>query len=149
MKCKMCNNSYCSCKSQCSLCWLDNNTVYFINEAITNWLSQEEAKKNKALLSEYKWKIDSITIVEYIHWGITKEKFDEAVSLYKQTPSTPEKKEYVSPFLWKPNPDEMCVFPEGWDIWSRCIYCNKIKRYMKDKPCPQSKKTLGSTDAKN
>lgn len=148
MKCKMCNNSYCSCKSKCSLCWLDNGSVYFINEAITNWLSIDEAKKNKALLCEYQNKIDTITLIEYIHWSISKEKLDEAVDLYHKKPA-PKTKETISPLVWKPNPKEQCVFPEWGDIWSRCLYCNSIKRYMRDKPCPQHKENIGSTDVKN
>lgn len=150
MKCMMCNNSYCSCKSKCSKCWLDNSIVYVVNDCIKNWLTVEEARNNKSTIQEYWKKIDAITLVEYIHWAIDKSKFDEAIENYKKksTPVRQPKKEVIpSPLLNTPNPNEMCVFPDGWDIWSRCIYCNSIKRYMNGKPCPKHTQNAGSTVA--
>lgn len=149
MKCIMCGTSYCSCKSKCSVCWLNNKDIYFINECINNWLTKEEAKANKGLLVEYNKKVDSVTMVMYIHWEIDDEKLQETVEHYKNKAIPERKKPTYNPMLGKPNPNETCKFPEWGDIWSRCIYCNNIKRYMKDKPCPQYVDNTGSTVVEN
>ena len=149
MKCTMCGTSYCSCKSKCSSCWLGNKDVYFVNECIKNWLTKEEARQNLSLITQFNKKIDSVSLVEYIHWELSKEKFDESVASYHKKPEPKKKEETYNPMLGKPNPTKQCVFPKWGDIWSRCIFCNGIKRYMNGKQCPQYVEYAGSTDAKN
>lgn len=152
----MCNNSYCSCKSSCSSCHLDNKVIYFINDVIKNWLTPAQAKENKDKLKEYYNKIDALTMMDYLIWNITEEKFLEGVEAYKDNKN--KKKYQISEVVDvsnKVNPWEECVFPQGSGPWGRCIYCNSVRRYSTWKLCERRKsivwniETLGSTVIKN
>lgn len=156
MQCRMCNNSYCSCKSSCSSCHLDNNIIYFINDVIKNWLTPAQAKENKEVLSNYYKKIDALTMKEYLLKEMDEEKFQEAVASYEQDRNKKAyQKSEVVDVSDKVNPWEECVYPEWADkAWGRCMYCNRVIRYAKWTPCPRRKsviewETPGSTDTKN
>lgn len=150
----MCGTSYCSCKSACSSCHLTNNIIYFINDVIKHWLTPAQAKENKETLKQYYQKIDSYSMMEYLTWIMDEEKFQEALENFQNNKVVKKnyQKSEVVDTTWRVNPNEMCFFPEWCWPWGRCIYCNSIKREMKNKKCPkyiQNQETLGSTVVEN
>lgn len=137
MQCKMCNTSYCSCKSACPSCHLDNSIVYFINDVIKDWLTPAQAKENKTKFKDYYKKIDSYSLMEYLSWAMDEEHFQEALKNYVETKQTNNRRWEIDTIKvsWQPNPNQMCEII-GDKIWWRCKYCGQIWRYSKWKQCP-------------
>lgn len=150
MQCKMCNNSYCSCKNSCSMCHLTNDVIYFINSVINNWLTPAEAKENKETLKKYYKQIDSFSMMEYLKGLMDEEHFQLALEKFKEKKQhKAAKKNEIIDTSWRVNPNEECVFPQWSDIWGRCLYCNGIKRYMKWKKCWRFQENAGTTVVEN
>ena len=137
MQCKMCNNSYCSCKSSCSSCHLDNSIVYFINEVIKNWLTPAQAKENKKILVDNYKQIDAYTMMEYLTWVMSEESFQLAKQSYDEKKSSKKIKQKIDTIKvsWKPNPNPECEIT-GDKTRGRCVYCGRIARYVKWTICP-------------
>lgn len=147
----MCNTSYCSCKSACPSCHINNDVIYFINEVIRDWLTPAQAKENKEKFKEYYKIVDAYSMMEYLNWVMDEEHFQLAIENYRSW-KTKSKKQFKQDdtikISWKPNPNPMCEIV--WDkVWGRCRWCWSIARYIKWKQCPMYRETQGSTVNEN
>lgn len=132
----------CSCKGWgCKICWASNKQISLHNDLMKFWLSKEILKENLNKINWYLDKIDSYTLYEFISGVIDEEKFNEAVASYKSylKPYVPKKKESeVANFKPTHNPNTEHNFPDA-SAWSRCTYCNCIRKYCGKEECPMHK----------
>lgn len=150
--CNLCNkNTRCSCKGGwCPSCWSTNRQISLMNDLLKFWLPKEDLRKRLADVKQYEGKIDSFTLYEFMAWQIDEEKFNEALADFRDQKRKPYKARVneVVDTTWRVNPEKMCRY-EWNSPWDRCIYCNSIRKYMKDKECLKYKKNLESTEAEN
>ena len=143
MRCELCGkNTRCSCKwGGCPSCNSTNKQVSFINDLLKFWVAKDLVKEKLNEFRAYTDKIDAYTAYEYITGVIDEEKFNEAVADYKSwfKPYVPKKKESeVANFKPTHNPNTEHNFPDA-SAWSRCTYCNCIRKYCGKEECPMHK----------
>lgn len=88
---------------------------------------------------------------EHLTNAITEEEFEQAVKDYlpnKKKKATPIIQNEVVDVSGRVNPDAKHKFPSS-SAWSRCIYCNSIRKYVEWKECPKYSKNLGTTDTES
>ena len=123
----------------------------FMNDLLKLWLTKETVKKEMTDIRKYVDRIDTYTLYEFYSNQISEEELKTAIANFrpraKQKGPRVKKSEVVDT-TWKVNPERMCVY-SGNSPWDRCIYCNSIRKYMKDKECLKFKENLGDTVTKN
>ena len=141
--CNLCNkNCRCSCKGWgCPWCNSTNKQVSFMNDLLNFGVTKDLMKEKLKEIHSLTEKIDSYTAFEYLTGVIDEEKFNEAVANYKSwfKPYVPKKKESeVANFKPTHNPNTEHNFPDA-SAWSRCTYCNCIRKYCGKEECPMHK----------
>lgn len=158
MLCKLCDrNTRCACRWWwCPDCNQNNRQVEYTNSIIDFGAELDGVRKNLSLihlLQEHG--MDSFTVYEYVMGKVDKKTEKEIKKIEKKSKETlghtvakneisddksvkginiPE----IENFVKKDNPNKECVFPKAWP-WERCLYCNGVAKYMKDKTCPSYK----------
>lgn len=150
--CNLCNkNTRCSCKwGGCPSCWSTNRQIAVMNDLLRFWLSKDDLKSKLDQVKKYTDKVDNYTLYEYTAWIIDEEKFNEALAQQTSWRKKPYKQmvNEVVDTTWRVNPERACHYL-GNSPWDRCIYCNSIRKYMRDKDCLKFKKNLESTVDEN
>lgn len=150
--CNLCNkNTRCSCKGGwCPNCGSTNKQIAVMNDLLKFWIAKDKLKTQLNEVKKYVDKIDTYTLYEFIAWIIDEEKFNEALEEFKswRKKAFQQKVNEVVDTTWRVNPEKMCVY-KWTSPWDRCIYCNSIRKYMKDKECLKYKENIGSTVSEN
>lgn len=143
-------NARCSCRGGgCSSCGYNNREIEYANSIIALGVEPELAYENKELIKFfYHNELDNLSAYEYITWKTPTPKTLELVEKFKKkqeetpVPTVMENEnkvvvvDEVVDTSTRINPEKECKYQNA-GIWERCVYCNNIRKYMKDKQCPK------------